>query len=155
MAFKAIALDPAQFIPWSALSDEALHERDAERRIVDESPGFPCRVSLSDAAVGERVILLPFEHHAVASPYRAAGPIFVREGAQRWHAARDVVPPMLRTRLLSVRAYDAAGMMRTAEVVQGETLEQCIGSMLDNAEVEYLHVHFARRGCYACRIERT
>src|SRR5207253_211261 len=124
MSFKAIALDPGQFASWSALTDAELQQRSARRQVVDVRPGFPCRISLEDAPTGERVILLPYGHHVVDSPYQAAGPIFVREAATRWQEPRDVVPPVLRSRLLSVRGYDTQGMMLDADVVQGEALEQ-------------------------------
>jgi hypothetical protein len=155
MPFKAVALDPEQFISWIRLSDEALLERSARRRVADANPGFPCRMSLQDAPIGERLILLPFEHQSADSPYRAAGPIFVRERVSRWSEPVDVVPPMLRARLLSVRGYDAGGMMEDADVVEGAKLEERIESMFAQPAIEYLHVHFARRGCYACRIERA
>lgn len=155
MAFKAIALDPAQFAAWTTLGDADLARRGARRQIADASPGFPCRISLEDAEVGEPLVLLPFEHHPVDTPYRAAGPVYVREEANRWPAPVDVVPPVLRTRLLSVRAYDAHGMMQNADVVEGAALEACIGALFADETTDYLHVHFARQGCYACRVERA
>jgi len=155
MSFKAIALAPEQFVCWSGLTDAQVRQRGARRRVADAQPGFPCRVSLQDAGTGERLILLPFEHHPVDSPYRAAGPIYVRENAQRWPQPIDVVPPVLRARLLSVRGYDAQGMLQDADVVKGEVVEQRIESLFANPEIDYLHVHFARQGCYACRIERA
>jgi hypothetical protein len=155
MTFKAVALAPEQFVSWARLTDDELESRSARRRVADRQPGFPCRVSLQDAAPGDRLILLPYEHHAVDSPYRAAGPIYVRENAQRWQEPLDVVPPVLRTRLLSVRAYDVRGMIEDADVVQGEALEERIESMFADTAIDYVHVHFARHGCYACRIERA
>jgi len=155
MTFKAIGLDPAQFASWSALNDAELAQRHARRRVADAQPGFPCRVSLQDAEIGERLILLAYEHHAADSPYRAAGPIFVRERATRWNEPVDVVPPALCTRLLSVRAYDAVGMLQQAEVLEGRELESLISGFFAKPTIEYLHIHFARQGCYACRIERA
>jgi hypothetical protein len=155
MRFKAIGLDPEPFLAWHGLNDDELVHARARRRVADETPGFPCRISLEDAPRGERVILLPYEHHAVNSPYRAAGPIFVREHARRWDQAIGVVPPVLRTRLLSVRGYDAAGLMEDADVIPGEALQERIETLFANDRIDYLHVHFARRGCYACRIERA
>jgi hypothetical protein len=155
MTFKAVALEPEQFVSWFRLADSDLQQRGARGCVADAQPGFPCRVSLQDAAIGERLVLLHYEHHPVDSPYRAAGPIFVREDAQRWQAPLNVVPPVLRSRLLSVRAYDALGMLQDADVLQGETLEARIESMFADARIAYLHVHFARPGCYACRIERA
>lgn len=155
MRFKAIGLDPEQFLSWHGLNDDELQRAGARRRVADETPGFPCRISLEDAPQGERLILLPYEHHAVNSPYRAAGPIFVREHARKWNEEIGVVPPVLRTRLLSVRGYDAAGLMEDADVIPGEALQERIETMFANEQIDYLHVHFARRGCFACRIERA
>ena len=121
---------------------------------VDEKPGTPCRVSLEDAEVGETVILVPFAHHEVASPYRASGPIFVRRGARRATPAPGEVPLMFRHRLLSLRGYDRAGMMVAAEVVPGTELERVIGRLLSDDQVDYLHVHNAKPGCFNCRVER-
>ena len=155
MNFKVVALDADQFDSWFRLTESALQQRGARACVADAEPGFPCRVSLRDAAIGERLILLHFEHHAVDCPYRAAGPIFVSAGAQRWPETVDVVPPVLRSRLLSVRAYDVQGMLHDADVVHCEALEDRIASMFADAKIDYLHVHLARRGCYACRIERV
>ncbi|WP_331716765.1 DUF1203 domain-containing protein [Stenotrophomonas sp. MMGLT7] len=45
------------------------------------APGFPCRVSLEEARVGEELLLLHHMHQPAHAPYRAAGPIYVRRGA--------------------------------------------------------------------------
>ena len=78
--FQGLSAEP--FAPLPALSDGELKARGMRRMIADEKPGFPCRVSLQDAEPGERLILLSFEHQPAHSPYRAAGPIFVRESAR-------------------------------------------------------------------------
>lgn len=156
MAFWIHGLDASQFSSWFALSDRELAERGARRRIADSMPGFPCRVSLADAQVGEELLLVPFEHHAVDSPYRSAGPIFVRRVALALPAQRlDRVPEVLARRLLSVRAYDREGLMTGADVVDGRELEGHLERMLDAAEVAYVHVHFAKPGCFACVATRA
>jgi hypothetical protein len=58
-------------------------------------------------------------------------------------------------RLLSIRAYDQAGMMLEADVVDGRELSPMIDRMFAIAGVDYLHAHFARRGCYAARVDRA
>lgn len=155
MAFRIAGLDPAQFREWFSLSDAELAARRAVRRTVDERPGYPCRISLEDAEVGEEVLLLRFEHHPVDSPYRAAGPIFVRRAATRAFDAVGVVPPALSSRLLSVRAWDAAGLLRGAEVCHGSELAPLIERLFGDWRVEYLHVHHAKPGCFACRVDRA
>ena len=62
---------------------------------------------------------------------------------------------MLRLRLLSVRAYDADGLMVDADVVDGRELESVINRLFNEARVDYLHIHFARPGCFACRVHRA
>lgn len=152
--FRIHALSAAQFQPLFSLSDEELAARDIRRVIADGRPAFPCRISLRDAAEGERLLLLPYLHHDVATPYRASGPIYVREDASEATPAADEVPEQLRRRVLSVRAYDAAGMMQVAEVVDGRELEAAIARAFALEQVAYLHVHNAKPGCYACRITR-
>ena len=79
MSFKISALPLEPFAPLFDLDAAQLGARGAKRYIADRRPGYPCRVSLADAEPGERVILVPFTHHDAHSPYRASGPIFIRE----------------------------------------------------------------------------
>jgi len=155
MGFRIAGLDSTTFEPLFDLTDAELAARGARRQVADASPGFPCRVSLEDAQVGEEVLLLHHAHHAVASPYRASGPIIVRRAARRAAAFVDQVPEVLARRLLSVRAYDGEGMLRSAEVVQGTELAALITRLFAEAEVAYLHVHNARPGCFACEVRRS
>ena len=137
-----------------ALSDAQLEAKGAKRYVADRNPGFPCRVSLEDAAPGESLILVPFTHQPADSPYRASGPIFIREHARVASLAVNEVPKQLRSRTLSVRAYDAGGLMVDADIVDGQELESIVARLFSTPEADYLHVHFARPGCYACRIDR-
>lgn len=145
----------AQFAPLFDCTDEELSAIGARRMTVDKNPGFPCRVSLADAEIGETVILLPFVHHEVASPYRASGPIFVREDASPARLAPGEIPTMLLHRLLSVRAYDDDAMLRASDVVQGNELTTAIERFFADVRVSYLHVHNARPGCYNCSVVRV
>ena len=154
MDFRVSGLPLAEFQPLFALSDAELAQRNIVRRVVDERPGFPCRVSLRDADVGERVLLLNYEHLAVASPYRSRHAIYVWEKATDARPEVNEVPDVLAIRLLSIRAFDEAGMMRTADVVQGKDIAPVIRRMLGDAKVAYLHAHNAKPGCFAARIDR-
>lgn len=155
MDFQISGLPLAQFKPLFALTDTELAERRIVRRIVDEFPGFPCRVSLRDAEPGERVLLLNYEHLNVASPYRSQHAIYVRENAVDAQPAVNEVPEVLSRRLLSLRAYDDSGMMRTADVVEGKQVAPVIERMLGDRKVAYLHVHNAKPGCFAARVDRV
>jgi hypothetical protein len=152
--FQISALQRDDFEDFFRLDDEELAVRGAKRYVANKTPGFPCRVSLEDAAPGERVILLPYAHQPAHSPYRAFGPIFVRESAQTASCAPNTVPPLLRSRMLSVRAYDSRDLMIDAEVVDGRELEGSLMRVLGNERVRYIHLHYAGPGCYACRVDR-
>jgi uncharacterized protein DUF1203 len=153
--FQISSLRRDDFEQLFALDEAALARLGARRCVVDKKPGFPCRVSLEDAEPGEQVVLLPYDHQPAGSPYRASGPIFVREAARTVSLPVDTVPELLRTRLLSVRAYDDRHVMTGAEVIDGPQLEQALTRALDSDRVSYLHIHFAGPGCYACRVDRA
>lgn len=154
MGFRISGLRRQQFEEFFTLDDAALKTHGGKRYTADKKPGFPCRVSLRDADIGEGVILVPFRHQASNSPYRATGPVFVREAAQDVTLSSNTVPELLRTRLLSVRAYDASDLMTEADVVDGQELENALARMFANDRVSYVHLHFARPGCFACRVDR-
>ena len=124
------------------------------RVVATEKPGFPCRVSLADAEIGEELVLLPFEHQPANSPYRASGPIFVRQGAMQARIAPGVIPELVRRRLMSVRAYDAAHLMIDAIVCEGDEAASVIRTMFDDEAIAYIHLHNAKRGCFSCAVHR-
>lgn len=155
MPYRITGLPIDPFRPLIGLSEQELNARSMRRVIADEKPGFPCRVTLEDAEPGESLILLAHEHQPAHSPYRASGPIFVREAAVQTFDRTGEIPPVLRSRLLSLRAYDGEGMMVEADVVDGSRAEELIERMFANEAVETIHAHYARRGCYACKIERA
>jgi hypothetical protein len=148
-------LEPALFETLFDLDDAALAARGMRRMRSDKPVGYPCRISLEDTPVGEEVILLPFTHQDGDTPYRASGPIFVRRGRKEAARIENALPSYLTLRPLSVRAYDAADEMVDAEVVDGAEAGPLITRYLARPDVSYLHVHFARRGCFACRIDRA
>lgn len=155
MSFRITGLDPAPFRHLYGLSDEELAARGAKRCVADQKPGFPDRVELRDAEPGESVLLINHTHQPADTPYRASHAIFVREGAERAYSAVDVVPEPLRGRPISLRAFDGDHMMVDADLVDGRELESLIKRLLADPKVSYLHAHYARRGCFAARIERA
>ena len=153
--FRISALPLDAFAPLFDLSDAELATRGLRRMIADSKPGYPCRVSLVDAEVGERVLLLPYAHHPVPGPYRASGPVFARETARQAQLAVNEVPESVRTRLLSVRGYDRDGIMVASDVTEGRSLEGTVSRLFSDHRVDYLHLHNARAGCYSCRVDRA
>jgi hypothetical protein len=155
LSFRVSALPAETFQPLYGLCEAELAARGVVRVAVPERAMYPCRVSLRDATHGETVLLLNYEHQPVPTPFRASHAIFVCEGAVRVAPAANQVPDMLRARLLSVRAFDAACMMVDADAVEGVGLEPVIERLLAREDVAFLHVHFAKRGCYAARVDRV
>jgi hypothetical protein len=153
MSFRFKGLHSEQFAGLIPLGDAELEAKGFRRMIADEKPGFPCRISLEDAEPGERVLLVNYEHQAAHSPYRAKGPIFVRESAVAAYDAGEV-PPVLRSRLLSLRAYDRDGMIVEAEVVEGTDVETLLTRLFARPDTAYVHIHYAKRGCFAALVER-
>jgi hypothetical protein len=123
--------------------------------IVDSKPGYPCRVSLADAEIGETVMLVNFMHQSAESPYQATHAIFVRENAEQAFPGLGTVPEVLETRLISARAFDDKHYMVDADVVDGSRLSKSIPEMLQNPGVAYLHLHNAKPGCFAARVTRA
>ncbi len=155
MAFQISALPSEPFAHLFGAPDEVLSAHGVKRVVVDKHPGFPCRISLEDAALGDHVLLLNYEHQPVASPYRASHAIFLREGAVQAQLRPNEVPDQLRRRLLSVRAFDEEGMMINADVVEGSDLDQVAEAMLAQPLASYLHIHNAKMGCFAARVDRV
>ncbi|WP_230620364.1 DUF1203 domain-containing protein [Xanthomonas arboricola] len=154
-SFHLTGLDPALFAHLHGLDDAALTNQQAVRVIADADHGFPCRVSLQDARAGEQLLLLPYLHQAADSPYRASGPIFVRAAAVLAQLEPDAVPAAIRSRLISLRAYDHRHHLVTAEVCAGDHVAAWLHACLDDAQIAYVHLHHARQGCYACRADRA
>lgn len=159
MDFRISGLPAEPFQHFFAMSDTELLSQGARRVVAQDSEAplmQPCRVSLRDSEPGEISILLNFPHLAIpGTPYRASGPIFVRQGVTTTASVVNQVPEQQRKRLLSLRAYDAEGIMVDAEVAEGSELEALIERMFRRDDVAFLHAHNARRGCYSCRIDRV
>jgi hypothetical protein len=155
MSFRITGLPAKDFAPLFDLSDQELAAHGAVRRIADDrAPGYPCRVSLTDARAGDELILVNYEHHPVDSPYRMRFAVYVRRGEETYDAV-DAVPEQLRIRTLAVRAFDADAMMVGWEIVDGRQLRAVIERLLADPRAAYLHIHYAAPGCYAARAERA
>jgi Protein of unknown function (DUF1203) len=153
--FRIQGLSPAPFMPLYGLSDDELAGRNAKRYIADSKPGFPDRIEMRDAEPGERLILVNYVHQPAATPYHAGHAVFVLEGAEKTYDAVNEVPEVLRRRILSIRAFDLNHWLVEGDVCDGRELEAAIQRILAKPEAAYLHVHYAKPGCYAARIDRA
>ena len=156
MPFQVSALPAEPFRPLFGLSDEALAERGVIRRTVDSPTGFPCRVTLEDAQVGDTVLLLNFEHQPADTPFRGRHAIFVNEKADASRRVVGALPGALAVRdAVSLRAFREDGMMIDASFALQGQVEAEIGRFFEKSEVAYLHAHTVGWGCYLARIDRA
>jgi hypothetical protein len=155
MTFRITGLPADTFRPLFGLTDDELARHGARRYVAHAKPGFPDRVELRDAEPGESLILVNHVHLDEDTPYRASHAVFVLENAGERFDCVDEVPPAMRVRLLSLRAFDAAHMMVDADVVHGSEAEPVIERLLAEPRTAYVHAHYAKAGCYAARIERA
>jgi hypothetical protein len=131
-SFRVSGISAEVLNEFRQLSDDELQQRNVFRYIADRKPGYPCRVSLVDAEIGESLLLLNFGHLMSSTPYRSVGPIFVRESARETYVRVDEIPEVLRARgrLLSVRAYDRNDMLAGAAVIGAAEIDQSIQDFL-------------------------
>ncbi len=155
MGFQIHPLPAEKFQHLFDLSDQDLLGHKARKMVVTEHPGIPCRVSLADAELGDTVILLNYTHQTADSPYHASHAIYVRQGVKTAQIAKDEVPAVLRSRLISLRLFDADHMMKDADVVEGTQLCDAISKAFKDPSVAYIHLHFAGAGCFAASVSRS
>jgi hypothetical protein len=154
MAYVVRGLDPAPFRHLFGLPEQDLATHGVVRMTVDD-PTYPCRVSLTDRAEGESVLLVNHVSHDVANPYRASHAIFVTEADEAPAEYVDAVPPVFETRVLSLRGFDKDGMMTDAILTQPGEADAGIRRLFANPEIETIHAHNATRGCFSAKIERN
>lgn len=155
MTYTISGVDPTQFAHLIGLSDEELATHGAVRMIANGQPTFPCRIQLDDAKAGEPLLLVNHLSHDGNNPYRASHAIFVSEAASEAAVYQDEIPPALDRRILSLRGFDARGMMVDAALAQPGEADPAIRAMLANAAVDHIDAHNAIRGCFAARVDRS
>lgn len=149
MAYRIAGLDPCLFADTESLLAEG-----AIRVRADSKPGYPCRVTLEDAEPGESLLLLNHVSHDVATPFRSAYAIYVREGAAAAPEYIDRTPAFFGHRTLGLRAFDADGMLRRASVAAPGEADRALRGLFDHEEIAYIHIHNAGAGCFMARAER-
>lgn len=155
MSFRLTGLSPALFAPFFRMTDAELAAHGARRCVVDTDPGYPDRIELRDLEIGETAVLLNFEHQPARTPFRASHAIYVGERSTRPFDAVDSIPECLRSRPLSLRAFDADHLLSDAVLVDGKDAAAAIDGLLADRRNAYVHVHYARPGCYAALATRA
>ena len=141
---------PFQITPITAPLDTT----NALQMRADKNPGFPCRITLEDTPIGEEVLLVHYTHQPANTPFHASHAIYIRPNAIPATPQPDEVPGMLAKRILSLRAFDKHDMLCDADLAEGNQIAPTIDRLFSNDEVAYIHLHFAKPGCYAARADR-
>lgn len=155
MDFEIEGLAVDDFAHLFGLSDEELERKGVKRYVCDEAPGFPDRIEMRDAEIGESLLLLNHTSMAKNSPYRATHAIFVLENAKQTYQAINEIPPVMYNRLLSLRGFDQDGMIIVAAVAKGDDIRTEILKLLSNESIVHVDAHNAERGCFSGRITRA
>ena len=154
MTYRISGLEPAQFAHLVGLSDEQLAAQGATRVTANANRGYPCRISLDDARAGETLILLHHVSHDVATPYRSAYAIYIRENADHPAVYEDRTPPVFEGRPLGLRAFDPDGNLKNALLAMPGEADAKIRELLADPAIAYIDAHNAAHGCFAARVER-
>lgn len=154
MNYVIEGLEPANFMPLFAHSDAEL-ARHHILPVTASDDDYPCRITLCGAAKGDRLLLLNYQHQPAASPYRSSHAIYVAQGSVERGVYCNMIPPVMLTRILSIRAFDAMDLIIDAEIVDGVAADSAIQRLLALPETTYLHVHFAKRGCFAATVRKV
>ena len=126
--FQLVGLARGPFEHLLGLSDDELRHHGAVRRIATEKPGFPCRISLEDAEIGEELLLLAYMHQPASSPYRASGPIFIRRNAEQGSVPAGEIPDYVsRARRKSLKARKSLNLYKTCLEMRQTICQTCCG----------------------------
>ena len=154
MAYRIEGLAPEAFESLFSMTDAELAARNAVRVTADAGGGYPCRVSLEEAAPGEELVLLNHISNDVPTPFRTAYAIYVRKGAEA-ASYTDESPDYLDRRTLSLRGFDSAGMLKDGQLAAPGHPDARIRALFARAEIATIHAHSATYGCFLARIERN
>ncbi len=155
MSYRIEGINANTFSHLFNLPDDQLAQANAIRCIADAENAFPCRVSLRDAAIGESILLINYQHQPAHNAYQSSHAIYINEKASAPAVFENEIPQQMKRRLLSLRAFDQSDMMLDADVVEGANAESTIQQFFTSAQAAYLHIHYAKRGCFAARVERN
>lgn len=144
-----------RFTPIDASIADELRRGASDIYVADETPGYPCRQCLRDAAVGDELVLVSHDPFRTDSPYRSASPIFLHSRPCKPPDDLGVIPTQLSCRQLSVRSFDRREMMIDAAVIDGRELTFVIDRFLRDDAATHLHIHNAGRGCWAVTVDRV
>lgn len=154
MTYRISGISPQNFVHLFGADEATLADHGAIRVTAEADKGWPCRISLEDAKAGESLLLINHTSHDVATPYRSAYAIYVREKEADVAEYHDQTPPVFEGRPMAFRAFDAGGMLRSAALALPGEADAKIRTLFEANEIAYIHAHNAAHGCFSARIDR-
>ena len=116
----------------------------------------PCRHCLRTFAIGaERRILYTHDPFYGVEELPLPGPVFIHEDACERFAEDGGFPVDLRAHALTLNAYARGRKLISQDYVEDGGAEAAAEQLLARADVDYIHVHDTKAGCYDFRIERA
>ncbi|MCB9333862.1 MAG: DUF1203 domain-containing protein [Lewinellaceae bacterium] len=100
-------------------------------------------MSLEDVEIGEEVILFPLRTPPGCFTLPVERASLYPESSPAGATRKNTLPKMLEHRLLSLRVYDANGMMVNARTVEGRILHDTVQGLFQNKRARYMQVHNA------------
>ncbi len=120
-----------------------------------EGGANPCRHCLQLIADGEPKLVLSYRPFDAAQPYAETGPIFLHQSACERYESNELPGWFAFLDPAAIRGYGADDWIRyeTGRVVRGSELAQAAASILEKADVAYIHIR-SKFGCFQCRVDR-
>ena len=120
----------------------------------DADGGEPLRCCLRPSRAGERIALIAYRPSGTAGAYAERGPVFIHAEACAGYPADGGWPPEFRDRQQVLRAYDAAGRIADAILVEGVDAEAGIAKLFDDPAHVVVHSRNVLYGCYMFTVSR-
>jgi hypothetical protein len=118
--------------------------------------GAPCRHCLRDAEEGEELLLGSYRMPRPQGIYWTPSPIFVHAGPCQQFARINEVAPIVRNRLVSIRAYDRDDqcIYDLGHAGAGNEIDRPLIHALEDRRTAFVNIHTAKPGCMLCSVER-
>jgi len=126
-------------------------------KTADHPNAYPCRHCQRDVEQGTNLLLVAYSPFEGRGPYSEVGPIFVCDKECTRHEGINELPPIARSREIGLRVYNRDNMMNYAHsgLLNRDDADATIRKILDDPDVEKIHVRTAHYGCFLCEIVRA
>lgn len=127
------------------------------RRAISTGTGAPCRHCLRNGTTGEEMLLGSYHLPSPTGIYWTPSPIFLHARDCAAYTGQDEIADIIRTSLISVRAYDAEQIILydLGQVAEGPHADAPLARALADPRTAFVNIHTAKPGCLLCRVDRA